>query len=146
MKEFCAYWSVLLVVLFLFCASIHLSLSSAKFIPLLFISLIWVVEVLWLDIIFTNMLDVGEGKKISKWLFSGGLLLLVIGIIAVFKVDCRQEQSGSLMVISVFCLSASLLSIFFGSIIKTIIKNEKNEEKETVDGEWLYSYDRVLVL
>lgn len=124
-KEFWVFWGILLLVLFLFCACIHFSLSSAKFVPLLLISLIWVIEVLWLDIIFTNMIDVGEGKKISKWLFSGGFLLLVIGLMTVFRVDCRQEQSGFLLIVSVFSLSASLLSIFFGSMIKTIIKNKK---------------------
>lgn len=130
MKEFWSYWSILLFVLFLFCVSTYLLFFlSVWYIPLFLVSLIWVAEVLLFSIIFTNILDIKEGKKISKWLFSGGFILLVIGGIIAFKMNYRVKESEFLMMVSIFCLCVFVLSMFFGSMVK----NKKNDEEGTYD-------------
>lgn len=120
MKEFYVYWSILLFLLLLFCVTTHLLLfSSICYMPLFLVSLVWVVEVLVFAILFIEILDAVEGKKISGWLYSSGILLLLIGILAVFKVNHGDEKTGICMIISVFSLCAAVLSMLFGSVIKS---------------------------
>lgn len=125
MKEFCAYWSVLLLFLFFFCtATYFLLFSSVWYVPLFLLTLFWVVEVLVIAVIFTNIFIV-EGSKLSKRLFFSGFLFLAIGTAAIFRMRGKVEDSGFYVIISLFSFCASLLSMFFGSIIK----NKKDGKK-----------------
>lgn len=118
MKRFCICWGVLLFVLLLFCASVCLLFfSSVWYIFLFLISLFGLIEAFLSAIVFTDMLDIREGKKISKWLLSGGIVSLFIGVIMVFTMDYEDEISEISMVISVFFLCVAVISFFFKSII-----------------------------
>lgn len=130
MKEFWVYWSVLLLLLFFFCAATHLLLfGSACYIPLFLISLVWVVEILVFSVLFVKMLDQSECAGVSRMLFSDGALFLIIGMVTVFKMGNMVKDSGILMITSVFCFCSSILSVFFGSIIK----NKKSDVERSIE-------------
>ena len=140
MKEFWLYWSVFFLFLFFFCITTHLLLfCSIFYIPLFLISLVWVIEMLIFSIFFVEKLDNTEADKISRRLFSDGVLLLIIGMIVAFKTK-NMEDSDILMIITAFCFCSAVLSMFFGSIIKN-----KKLHGGTINKNWACKLDTVLV-
>lgn len=120
MKEFRCYSWVLIASIASFCISVYATIAFSKwFLVLMFLSIVWVAEMVMFTIKFLQsdyVLEEEERTKISRTMEISWILFIILGLInGIISLSIPGILTA---IIGLFMFICFVLSVFFGLIVK----------------------------